>query len=262
MMRTMKIFIAVLACIAAAATVSAQETGGKETIVLGREIMPRDTSVQRRFKNHLIAPKGEWQCGLSVMYADFSSADTEYMLLLNGVTAGASMLRIAPEAAYTFADNHALGVRFQYTNMKGMVDAATADLLGNFEMSFENMKANTMAMSASIFERTYIGLDNDGRVGIILDYILGVSRSKSQFYTGDSSDDYSLSKKIHLGFAPGIVFFPMNNVSIQASISLADLSYSNVSAYEGGEIVGTRHAWKALASLNLLGLNFGLTVHL
>jgi len=143
-----------------------------------------------------------------------------------------------------------------------MVDAATADLLGNFEMSFENMKANTMAMGASVFERTYIGLDNHGRVGIILDYILGVSRSKSQFYTGDSSDDYSLTKKIHLGFAPGIVFFPMNNVSIQASISLADLSYSNVSAYDGGEMVGTRHAWKALASLNVLGLNFGLTVHL
>ena len=71
-MRTMKILFAVLVCMSAAATVSAQETDGKETIVLGKEIMPKDTTVQRRFKNHLIAPKGEWQCGLSVMYADFS----------------------------------------------------------------------------------------------------------------------------------------------------------------------------------------------
>ena len=47
-----------------------------------------------------------------------------------------------------------------------------------------------------------------------------------------------------------------------STISFEDLSYSNVTAYEGGQIVGVRHAWKALASLNVLGLNFGLTVHL
>lgn len=262
MMRTIRFIYAAFAMLSAAATVSAQDGTGTETIVLGREIMPKDTTVQRRFKNHLIAPKGEWQCGISVMYADFSSKNTEYMLLLNGVDAGASMLRLAPEAAYTFADNHAIGAKFQYTNVNGMVDAATADLLGNFEMSVENLHANTRSAGASIFQRTYVGLDNHGRVGIIWDYILGVTRSKSQFYTGDSSDAYSLTKKIHLGFAPGIVYFPMNNVSIQASISLADLSYSNISAYDDGKVVGTRHAWKALASLNLLGLNFGLTVHL
>lgn len=262
MMRTLRQLSAALAFIFAAATAYAQDTDAGGTIVLGKEIAPKDTTVQKRFKNHLIAPKGEWQCGISVMYADFSSADTEYMLLLNGVGADASMLRLAPEAAYTFADNHAIGAKFQYTNVNGMVDTATADLLGNFEITLENLHANTMSMGASVFQRTYVGLDNHGRVGIIMDYILGVTRSKSQFFTGDTSDAYSLTKKIHLGFAPGIVYFPMNNVSIQASISLADLSYSNISAYDGGEVVGTRHAWKALASLNLLGLSFGLTVHL
>lgn len=262
MIRTMKIIYAAIGLLFAAAAASAQDIDRSGTIVLGGEIMPKDTTVQRRFKNHLIAPKGEWQCGLSVMYADFSSSDTEYMLLLNGVGADASMLRLAPEAAYTFADNHAVGARFQYTNVSGMLDSATADLLGNFEMTLEDVYANTMSMGASVFQRTYIGLDNHGRVGITMDYILGVTRSKSQFYMGEPSDAYSLTKKIHLGFAPGIVYFPMNNVSVQANISLADLSYSNVSAYEGGEVAGTRHVWKAMASLNLLGLSFGLTVHL
>lgn len=258
----MRKLYAALTFVFIAATVSAQDVDRNGTIVLGGEIMPKDTTVERRFKNHLIAPKGEWQCGISVMYADFSSSNTEYMLLLNGVGADASMLRLAPEAAYTFADNHAIGARFQYTNVNGMVDSATADLLGNFEMTLENVHANTMSMGASIFERSYIGLDNHGRVGIIMDYILGVTRSKSQFYMGENSDAYSLTKRIHLAFAPGIVYFPMNNVSVQASISLADLSYSNIAAYDDGEIVGTRHAWKALASINLLGLSFGLTVHL
>lgn len=236
-------------------------TGGDDTIVLGGVISPKDTTRQTRFRNHLIAPKGEWQCGLSVMYADFSSDDSEYMLLLQGIDAGASMLKIAPEAAYTFAPNHAVGVRLRYTNLNGSVDAATADLLGNLSMSIEDVHAMSRSMGAAVYQRTYVGLDNHGRVGVFWDYILGLSRTKSQFYTGETSSSYSINNKIHLGFSPGIVYFPMNNVSIQACISLAELSYSSVTAYDDGNPVGTRAIWKAQASFNILNLCFGLTIH-
>ena len=76
-------------CLMFLASFSAFASGGaeEETVQLGKEIMPKDTTKQRRLKNHLIAPKGEWQCGLSVMYADFSSADTEFMLVLQGLDA-------------------------------------------------------------------------------------------------------------------------------------------------------------------------------
>ena len=262
MMSIKRIILSLCLMAAVASPLSAQSKAGEGTIVLGKEIMPKDTTRQTRFKNHLIVPKGGWQCGLSVMYADFSSDNTEYMLMLQGINADASMLRLAPEAAYSYSDNHAIGAKFQYTNLNGMMDSVTADLLGNFSMSLENISAISRSMGASIFHRTYVGLDNHGRVGIFWDYILGVSRSRTQFAVAGPSDAYSLTKKIHLAFAPGIVYFPMNNVSVQAGISLADLSYSNVSAYEDGQLVGVRHAWKALASLNVLGLNFGLTVHL
>ena len=229
--------------------------------VLGKEIAPKDTTKQKRLRNHLIAPKGEWQCGLSVMYADFSTSDTEFMLLLQGVNASASMLRLAPEAAYTFADNHAVGLRIQYTNLSGGLDTATADLLGNLTMSIGDVNALSQSFTASVFQRTYVGLDNKGRVGIFWDYILGVTRTKTQMVTGDPSQTYSLKKKVHLGFAPGVVYFPMNNVSVQASISLADVSYGNITAYEEGQISGQRNTVKASAGIDLLGLNFGLTVH-
>ncbi len=247
------------ACVSSFAQSDGKE---RETIVLGGEITPKDTSKVRRFKNHLIAPKGEWQCGLSVMYADFSSNNSEFMLLLQGVDANASMLRLAPEGAYTFADNHAVGARFQYTNINGMVDSATADLLGNLSMDVGNLNAQSRSMGGSVFQRTYVGLDRYGRVGIFWDYVLGYTRSKTQFYTGEASSAYSLNNKISLNFAPGIVYFPMNNVSIQVCISLAGLSYTNVKAYEEGQVAGSRQAWKAHASLSVLDLSFGLTVHL
>lgn len=261
-MRAIRI-IAALCLMTAYVTSFAQTSGkGRETIVLGGEIMPKDTTKERRFKNHLIAPKGEWQCGMSVMYADLSTNNSEFMLLLQGLDANASMLRLAPECAYTYRNNRALGARFQYTKVNGMIDAATADLLGNLSLSVNDLNAMSRSMGGSIFHRTYIGLDNNGRVGIFWDYILGYVRSRTQFYTGTPDGAYSLNDKISLSFAPGIVYFPMNNVSVQVGISLAGLSYTTVKAYEAGELAGMRQAWKAHASLNLLNLNFGLTVHL
>jgi len=242
-------------------TAFAQSGEGNGRIVLGEEIQPKDTTKNYRFKNRLIAPKGDWQCGLSVMYADFSSADSDYMMLLQGLNAKASMLRLAPEAAYTYMSNHAVGARFQYTNLDGMIDSATADLLGNFSMTVENIHATSRSMSGAVFHRTYVGLDKNGRVGIFWDYTLGYTRNKTQFNTGGPAS-YTINNKFLLGFMPGIVYFPMNNVSIQACLSLAEVSYNNVKAYETGVVVGRRQAWKAQASLNVLNLSFGLTIHL
>lgn len=260
-MRMKSIICAVsLMFMATVASFGQTEGAAENTVVLGKELTPKNTTKETRFTNRLIAPKGEWQTGLSVMYADFSSTNSEYMMLLQGVNAKASMLRLAPQAAYTFADNHAVGVRFQYTTLNGMVDSATADLLGNFSMSFGDVQANSRALTTSFFQRTYWGLDKNGRVGIFWDYIVGYTRKNSNFNAG-AAESYVINNKLHLGFAPGLVYFPMNNVSVQASICVADLSYNNVKAYEEGQVTGTRHAWKAQASLNVLDLNFGLTIH-
>lgn len=241
---------------------SGQMTGADGTMTLGSEITPKDTTKASRFTNRLIAPKGGWQCGLSVMYADFSSDDSDLMLLLQGLTANASMLKIAPEAAYTFKDNHAVGIRFNYVKLGGMLDAATADILGNISLSVNDINATSASMGGSIFQRTYVGVDKQGRFGIFWDYIVGYSRAKMQFAAGEASDSDVVREKVNLAFAPGLVYFPMNNVSVQANISIADISYSHTVAYQDGKQVGTHMGWKANAGLNMLNLSFGLTIHL
>ena len=184
------------------------------------------------------------------------------MLLLQGLDANASILRLAPEAAYTFRNNHALGARFQYTNIGGMLDSATADLLGNLSLSVEDITARTHSMGGSVYQRTYQGLDRYGRIGIFWDYILGYTRSKTQLGIAETDPSYTINNRINLGFAPGLVYFPMNNVSIQACISLAGLSYNMTKVYSDGQFSGVRHAWKAYSNLSILDLNFGITVHL
>lgn len=263
MMRTIARILTVFLLVMTTVPALAQTSGKRdETIVLGGEIAPKDTTKHRRFTNRLIAPKGEWQCGMSVMYTDFNSDNSDYMLLLQGLNARASMLRIAPEAAYTFKENHSVGVRFNYTKLIGILDAATADLLGNLSLSVNDINAVSNSMGGSVFQRTYIGIDKQGRFGIFWDYILGYTRSKTQFAAGGDSSSYSMKQKVNIAFAPGVVYFPMNNISVQANISIADLSYSATKAYENGAVAGSHKGWKAQAGLNLLNLSFGLTIHL
>ena len=256
MMRTIAAIF--MTCLIMAATASVPTYA--QTAVLGSEIMPKDTTRQNRFTNRLIAPKGEWQCGLSIMYADFNSADSDFMLMLQGMNARASLLKISPEAAYTVRDNHAVGVKFNYVKAGGMLDSATADLLGNLSLSVNDISASSVSMGGSVFQRTYVGIDKQGRFGIFWDYILGYARSTTQFATG-GDPSYTVKEKGYIAFAPGVVYFPMNNVSVQASLCFADLSYNYVKAYQDGLVAGTRHAWKAQASLNILDVNFGLTIH-
>ena len=153
-MRTKTIFITVLLLLSAISVFGQSNYGSNARVELGSEIAPKDSTKQRRFSNRLIAPKGEWQCGLSVMYADFSTSNTDYLLMLQGVNANGSLLRLAPEAAYTVKDNGAVGLKLQYTNLNGMLDTATADLLGNFEMSVGNLSASSRTMSSLVFYRT------------------------------------------------------------------------------------------------------------
>ena len=262
MMRTiLRIF---MACILVMSAVPAlgQTDGGEETIVLGAEITPKDPAKQKRFTNRLIAPKGEWQCGMSVMYADFNSANSDYMLMLQGLDLRASMLKITPEAAYTFKNNHAVGVKFNYLKFGGMLDSATADLLGNMSLSVSDINAATNSMGGSVFQRTYIGIDKQGRFGIFWDYILGYTRAKTQFASGEASNSHTVKENVYLAFSPGVIYFPMNNVSIHANISIADVSYATTKAYQNGNEVGMHKGWKAQAGLNLLNLSFGLAIHL
>ena len=243
------------------ATYAAPVQGNEPADTIGHVLSAKDTTVQKRFQSRLIAPKGGWQCGLSVMYADISTSNSDFMMLLQGVDLGASLFRLSMEGAYTYLPNHAVGARFTYSKLNGVLDTATADLLGNLSLSVGNLHAASTSMSGAVFERTYVGLDSHGRVGIFWDYLLGYTWNKTQFYADAQASPYSLNKKIHLGFSPGIVYFPMNNLSVQFSVCIADLSYNNVSVYDKGVCVGNRHAWKAQASLNLLDLNFGISIH-
>lgn len=235
----------------------------KPQVVLGT-LMPKDTTGHhtRRLDNRLIAPKGEFQTGMMAAYASFKSEDSELFLALKDIDASASAFRITPFVGYTYKDNQSIGVRFAYTTAHGALAGGTADLL-NEGLEFGGdlgLDVRMWAFSAELYHRSYIGLDNHGRVGIICDFVLGYTLNKSM--TGNSRRDYSLTNKAKLSFNPGIAVYPMNNVSVFVTLGMADVSYNNTRTFENRQFTGERNYWDARCKINLFDINFGLTFHL
>lgn len=268
-MKILKIILIPLLMLLAAPALSAAQKDStsvkpqKTQVKLGG-LMPKDSSGHhtRMLQSHLIAPKGEFQTGLQAAYASISSEDSEFMLAAKGIDASLNAFRITPFVGYTYSNNHSVGMRFAYTTMRGHLGKGTIDLL-NEGLEFGGdlgLSASMWAFAAEAYHRTYIGLDNNGRVGIFWDFVLGYSLNKSRI--GDSPKDYGLTHKAKLSFNPGIVVYPMNNVSFFVSISLADVSYNNARTYENFELVGVRNYWDARCKLNLFDVNLGLTFHL
>lgn len=243
-----------------------RRTARREVVVLGSEIV-RDTTgskSSRHLKTYEIIPKGEWAVGTSIAYANLSSDNSEFMLLLDGMNASASIFRATPYVSWAYHRNQTIGVKFQYTSANGALDSGTLDLL-NEGLSFDvsNLGAKAHTFSAGVCHRSFVGLDKRGIVGLVFDFTLGYGRSRTQFFLGDTAEDkYTINNKVKLAFSPGVIFFPMNFISVHLGLSVADVTYNMVDVYDGGHKAGERDFWRAQARLNLLDLNFGLSVHL
>ncbi len=267
--KTIIVSIAVLAAsqLAAQEVVSVSKRNkSHQTIKLGAEI-PQDTVGKRSHRGlsqHLIIPKGEWQVGAQLSHVSLSSDNSEYMLLLNGLDANGSITKIAPFFAYSYKDNRSIGMKFQYSTASGKISSGELELLSDdLNFKVENLVAEMTSVQTSVYHRSYLGLDNKGRIGVFADLALSYANSKNVFsYDQQTQDTYAKTHQLKLSLHPGIVIFAMNNVSTHISMGIGGVSYNHTDYIKGGEVIGTRDYSKANFRLNLLDISIGLSVHL
>ncbi len=240
----------------------------RETIKLGAMVGNKRDSLEnkkrRGLSQHLIIPKGEWQLGAQISHVSMSSDNSEYMLLLKNINANGSMTKVAPFVAYSYRDNRSIGLRFQYTSASGNVQNGDLDLL-NEDLNFhiENVRADMSSVQTAIYHRSYVGLDNKGRIGLFSDIMLGYTSSKTKFiYDEETQDTYTKTNQIKLSLHPGIVVFAMNNISTHVSIGIGGVSYNNTKYIKAGETIGTRDYSKANFKLDILDISIGMSIHL
>jgi hypothetical protein len=142
---------------------------------------------------------------------------------------------------------------------QGDLDFLSDDL--NFHV--ENLHANLTSYQAAVYHRSYIGLDNRGRIGLFNDIMLGYTNSKTAFvYNEETMDSHAKTHQVKLSLHPGIVVFAMNNVSMHVSIGIGGVSYNNTQYIKAGEVVGTRDYSKANFKLDVLDISMGMSIHL
>ncbi len=238
----------------------------RETIKLGAEIH-RDSLKKKRNRGlleHLIIPKGEWQVGAQVSHVSMSSNNSEYMLLLKNIDANGSITKVAPFLAYSYHDNRSIGLKLQYTSATGTIENGDLDFLSddlNFEV--ENVRAEMNSYQAAVYHRSYIGLDNRGRIGLFSDIALGYTNSRTIFtYNEETADTHTQSNQLKLSLHPGIVVFAMNNVSTHVSMGIGGVSFNNTKYIKAGEVIGKRNYSRANFKLDVLDISIGLTIHL
>ncbi|MBR5138789.1 MAG: hypothetical protein IKV12_04490 [Alistipes sp.] len=238
----------------------------RQTIKLGEELSHKRDSlnIKRGLSQHLIIPKGEWQLGAQISHVSMSSDNSEYMLLLKNINANGSMTKIAPFVAYSYRNNRSIGVRFQYMSASGNIQEGDLDLLSD-DLNFhvEDIRAAMTSMQTAVYHRSYIGLDNKGRIGLFNDIMLGYTTGKTKFsYNEGTKDAYTKTNQVKLSLHPGIVVFAMNNISTHVSMGIGGVSYNNTKYIKGGEVIGIRNYSKANFKLDILDISIGLSIHL
>lgn len=212
-------------------------------------------------EGRLFIPKADFSAGAQFASMSIDSDNSDFMLLLNPVTASGSVTMIAPFFEYAYKDNHAVGLRLHYMTGSALIDDINIDLLNEgMSFGFGGFGAHMNTFGVSFYHRNYFALDDRGRLGVMLEESLSYSGGRTS-PGEDSSDDYTRSDRVKLSFSPGLEFFVMNNISVMLTLSMGNISYSSAKCWSGGNETGSREKFAARFGIDLLGTGFGVAFH-
>jgi len=206
-----------------------------------------------------LVPKGEMIAGASFAGVHLDADNSEYLLMINNMDASISHFTASVFAGYTIADDRMLGLKLGLSSFDADLAKMKIDLMGD-ALSFDlsGVKAGSANRHASLFYRRYIPLGEKGIVGLFYDCTLTGTTAR---YTADGGKSTARKLKGRLSFDPGVVFFALKNISTSLSVSMADISYTNVKYRKQDADSGSRSAFNASLTPDLLGMNFSIAVH-
>ncbi len=252
----------------------ANETTAEITTEVSEEIENKNPSklelrrVDRDINEMKFIFRGEIITGFTASHYSLSGDNAEYLLLLNDITAEASMTTFKPYAAYFYRDNRAIGTRFGYSKLSGLIDSATLDLgdTNDVELDVPYVSITSKTFSYAIFHRSYAALDRRGTVGLFADVELEATSGNSNYnyeVDGAITSVHSETQSVNLSFNPGLAVFVTHNVSATLSFELGGFRYVHIDQYNGaGEWVGSRDSSKMRFNFNVLAVNFGINFHI
>lgn len=213
------------------------------------------------------ALKGEWMGGLSASIYSFETDNATLLLLLNSIEANGNVTSIKPYAGYFYADNRCVGIRFGYTHYDGRLGLAELDLgeSNDISMTLPNVDLRSNNYSYAAFHRSYVALDERGRLGMFSDVELSYTHGTTSLsYATDGERTVADSRRqtVDFVFNPGVAFYLFPNVCTTLSFGMGGFNYSRI---EQLDELGAETGWYENSSLSfkfdILAINFGITFH-
>jgi len=211
-----------------------------------------------RLKSYALVPKGEFFVGAQLAGANFSSADREFLLALDGMDSNASVFMFSAFGGYAYKEDNAIGLKVGFSTADANIDELSVNLLDLLQMDIKSISVSSRTKNIGIFHRSFIGLDSKGCLGFIYDASLSLNSSRISSSDGGGVAD---KLKAKLAFSPGLIFFATDLVSASFTIDMANVSYTSVKYSQSGESKGRRGAFSAKLGPDVLGLNLGIGFH-
>ena len=252
----------------------------KSESVVTQRIEPKHKRFDREINKGIYAYKGEVMLGLTVSYGNLASDNTDYYLVLDQLRLNGNIIQVNPYIGYFVANNHAIGLRFGYTNINGSLGNASLNLGESIDLgdlSFGGIGLQSNSYSFAIFHRSYVPLDKRGRFGVFSELELSaqtgsqtisitkkdVQNEDGTTTAGSTSASTSDTLRAKLNFSPGLAVYLFPNVCATVSVGLGGLQYNSVKQRnaEGG-IAGSRWNSQMRFRVNIADIRIGVNVHL
>lgn len=248
-----------------ATTAEADSTGTK---IEHGHFLPMKRRIDREIDKIKSVYRGEWIIGFTASYGTIKADDSELMLIFDDINLKGSMASLNPFVGYVYRDNHAIGLRFGYQLLDGELGNIDFDLGEQNDLSFslDNMSLHSESFSWSVFQRTYAGLDQKGRISFFAEWELMLKTGTMNFsYMSDDTRKYSHSRTtgLRLNFNPGMAVYLFPNVCTTVSFGLGGLYYNKIRQNdEMGQHTGSRSRSGLKFKFNLADINIGMVIHL
>lgn len=215
--------------------------------------------------NYLYLPKGVWSFGLTASYGEFSTEDLQLLDILSDVDISVNAFSIKPYLSYTIRNNLSIGMKLNYTRMKGDIGNLSLDFDESMSFGLSDIMYKSESYGTALTLTQYIGIARRGRFGVTNEVQLLFSSGSSDFvrpYDSQLRHTHTAYMDTRLTFSPGLSVFVMRNVSCNLSFGVFGFYIRNERQKVDGVEAGNRFTSGANFRFNIFNIAFGLAVHI
>lgn len=219
----------------------------------------------RGLHNFLFIPKGQWQIGLTASYGSLDTDDIEVLSVLSDLDFHGKTYSVKPYVGYTFAHNHAIGLKAVYNRGDADLGSLGLDLGDDLNFHLSDVAYHSQTYSAAVYYRSYVGLTRAKRFAVFNEVDLAFTSGQSTFsrlYNSEPRVTKTNITEASLNFSPGLCVFIMENISFNVSFGVFGVKIHKESQRTNGVEEGSRITSGANFRFNIFNINFGLGVHI